>query len=134
MKKASQVLLTACILIIPLTLYQNCAEFLTPSHNIDGSNSAASVDALDESELKIEAAAIVQTECASCHSPGINSGSLGVTDGPGLIAAGNIVVGQPEASSFYTRLQSGMPPTGDLNAYEQEVIRQWILRGNPGAP
>src|SRR5262249_37220353 len=78
---------------------------------------------------------ILETNCVKCHSGSSAQAGLDVRTPSGLLKGGTsgsaIVVGVPEKSLLYQRVQSGQMPLGGppLAAPDVERIRLWIEQG-----
>src|ERR1700692_33952 len=89
---------------------------------------AASITAGSESSslsltnsYEASALAILQTNCASCHTAtSVPTNVYVLNDVNHMVATGLIVPGSPSQSEIYTMVSSGiMPPTGALSASDQ---------------
>jgi hypothetical protein len=85
---------------------------------------------------------LFQQKCAFCHGPGgLNRGGFSsIMDVDAMVSSGKIVVGNPNASRLYQRIDdNSMPPSSSgLPANEKTLIYNWILtvlpeRFNPNA-
>ncbi len=83
---------------------------------------------------------IVESRCVSCHGPVDQFNDLRMDTAQAILAGGRggkiLVPGQPEQSTFYTRVNLPaddldlMPAEGDpLSPQEIETIRAWIAQG-----
>jgi hypothetical protein len=87
-------------------------------------------------DLPDQALAILRTHCASCHGPE-STGKGGfdyLLDRDRLVARGQLVPGQAEASTLFRRIQEGEMPPGKrarLSAVDLSLLRRWIEAGAP---
>lgn len=80
------------------------------------------------------ALAILQTNCAACHTPTSGpSNVFGFDDVNHMLSAGLIVAGDPATSPIYAAISGGiMPPSGALSATDQQTIEAWITAMSSG--
>ncbi|MDZ4661400.1 MAG: hypothetical protein SGJ18_07235 [Pseudomonadota bacterium] len=125
MAKAQRILASIVLLLLPVGLFQNCADFMTPQH--DGSGDFSSeVALLTIAQVNASAKTINDTQCFICHFAG--SGSIG---GGVEGISGQYTKGNPDASPWYTEIQSGAMPRGEtLDGYSQAIMHRWIKEGD----
>ena len=97
-----------------------------------GSGGNSSLSAGLSNAYEQSAMTIIQQNCTSCHGSGTGpAGVYDLTDPSHLASSGLIVAGQPDQSTLFIAISSGvMPPTGSLSASDQQVISEWILAAN----
>ena len=86
--------------------------------------------------LAVQARAILEKNCAQCHSVTKAAGKLDVRDYQTLIATGKrktyVVPRDLEKSYLYRRVADGeMPPDGELSKADKEVLKRWIEAAAP---
>jgi mono/diheme cytochrome c family protein len=82
-----------------------------------------------QSPLTTQALAVLQTNCAGCHSSTKGPrGIFGFDDPSHLLSVGLVIAGSPNTSPIYEAIANGsMPPTGNpLSATDQATIDSWI--------
>lgn len=137
----------AISLLFLLLAFQNCSikkgnsldldtSDLSSSSANNGSSSAGGGSAVTPAPLSgntIEAQAItlLQNKCYACHGTVSSGGISKINDPDSLIAAGQLVAGNPDGSAIYLAAQAGRMPIGSsvLTASELDILRQWILAG-----
>lgn len=99
--------------------------------------STVSANAQDVSELAARGSQLVKERCYVCHGETFNgSAQLNVLDPQALVEHEYVVMGSPDESGLWQRVESGdMPPEDSgippLNAEELKVLRDWIAAGAP---
>jgi len=114
------VVLWLALITLEMAAFQNCSQAKHSTYSASASNAVKAV----YSEI---AEKIVQPKCVACH----NSGPFDFSTFESLLATGAIVPGQPDASSFYTDVESGSMPMNmpRLSSAEVQAIYAWIAAG-----
>lgn len=119
-------------LVILVFLSSGCVRMIQSGK--DDSNAAlssSSVNLADPVAVKNQAMQILANNCTGCH--GASTGPAGIfnlLDTNHLLSSGLIIAGQPDNSLLIQSIEAKrMPPSGPLNAADQQVLRAWIAGG-----
>ena len=126
MGKAKKILVGFVLLLLPMGLFQNCADYMTPQHDGGGFDLSSYNPAGYSNTLK----PLLQTNCAACHGANQDPKFAVANDALAieLLVAGDALVNstQPASSEIVTKIaggHSGLPTT--LSAQLQTAIAAW---------
>jgi mono/diheme cytochrome c family protein len=124
-KKSTGLILFGLSLVVVVPLAQNCGPF-SPVAQIASSLEQGASNG--NAELQAKAVNILENKCIACHGAVPLGGPTNITDVNAMIMARVIVPGNPNQSTMFTQIESGvMPQVGSLTNDEINTIHDWIV-------
>ncbi len=116
------------LLLLPIGIFQNCADFMTPLHDADGSGGLSS-SSYNEAGFETTLKPLLATNCSVCHGTtqeprfAVSNTSESIET---LVSRGIVDLATPANSYMVAKISgghSGLPTT--LGAQLQAAITQW---------